>query len=503
MSIRKNTIANYLGQGYLTLVGIVVMPLYLQYLGAEAYGLVGFFIMLQTWLNLLDIGLSPAFGRQVAYERGQQNDFIELTKLLRSFEIIFFIISISTILVIYSGSDWISRDWIKIQNLDHDVVSLCVVLMGLIIGLRWFGALYKSGISGFEDQVWLNKLNIIMATGKFIGALLLLEFISTEVVYFFQYQMLVGVIEIILVTRRFYSKLPITIYTYQIKFNWCSVKKVAPFALGIAYTSGIWIVISKADKLILSGILPINEFGYFTLVSVAAGGVAMMSSPIAQAVLPRMTMLLSQGKKNEMIILYRNTSQLITVVALSTALVMAIFSEKLLFAWTGNLEVSVWGRDVLFWFALGNGVLALEGLQYYLQSSFGKLRLHIIGSTVSVLIQTPLIFYAASTFGAVGAGIAWFTFRSISFICWTPIVHQKFLPHFHMNWLIRDIAPIVLIAFISSYFLSYIFYLPEGGRVATLSILACIGLVVLLAISLSSSFVRNSIQIRMLNRNGH
>lgn len=43
MSIKRNAIANYIGQIYLTLSGILVVPLYIQHLGMEAYGLVGFF----------------------------------------------------------------------------------------------------------------------------------------------------------------------------------------------------------------------------------------------------------------------------------------------------------------------------------------------------------------------------------------------------------------------------------------------------------------------------
>ncbi len=51
VSIKRNTIANYIGQSYGILVGLIVTPLYLKYLGAEAYGLVGFFALMQAWLQ--------------------------------------------------------------------------------------------------------------------------------------------------------------------------------------------------------------------------------------------------------------------------------------------------------------------------------------------------------------------------------------------------------------------------------------------------------------------
>lgn len=60
LSVIRNTSLNYLGQAYALLIGILILPFYLRHLGAEAYGLIGFFAVLQAWLQLLDAGMSPA-----------------------------------------------------------------------------------------------------------------------------------------------------------------------------------------------------------------------------------------------------------------------------------------------------------------------------------------------------------------------------------------------------------------------------------------------------------
>ena len=48
MSLKANIGANYASQLYTTLIGIVLVPLYVKTMGGEAYGLVGFFAMLQA-----------------------------------------------------------------------------------------------------------------------------------------------------------------------------------------------------------------------------------------------------------------------------------------------------------------------------------------------------------------------------------------------------------------------------------------------------------------------
>ena len=48
VSLKKNIIASYFSQAYVVLAGILILPFYITEMGAEAYGLVGFFAMLQA-----------------------------------------------------------------------------------------------------------------------------------------------------------------------------------------------------------------------------------------------------------------------------------------------------------------------------------------------------------------------------------------------------------------------------------------------------------------------
>lgn len=495
MSVKRNSIANYFGQSYTILIGLMITPLYLQYLGAEAYGLVGFFALMQAWLGLLDMGLSPTLGRQVAYARGQENGFEFFKRLLKSFELIFFGLALTIILSVLFASGWIAGTWIKAETLALETIIYCINLMGLMIGLRWFSALYRSGINGMEDQVWLNFSNIILISLRFIGALILLVFFSHDVRHFFEYQLFISLIEMLVFACRLYRKLPVTQYSPGLVFfDWSALKSVAPFALGIAYTAGIWILISQTDKLIMSGVLSLAEFGYFSLVALVAGGVTMLSGPISQAIMPRMTMLLAQDNKTEMLRIYRLGSQLVALISLSVAFMVGFFAEPLLYALTGDKEAASWGNEVLLWFALGNGVLAIGAFQYYLQSAFGQLRLHVIGSTISAAVQVPLIYYAAVNYGAVGAGIAWFSFRVIWFIWWTPIVHKHFIPNFHLKWLFQDILPIACVLFLVLLLLKDNFYpsLDQNRFLIFLELIA-LGFCLLLFSSLSVPVIRQKL----------
>lgn len=86
MSLSRNIAANYAAQIYVSLVGIVVIPLYIRFMGAEAYGLVGFFALLQTCFNLLDIGLASTITRETARYRGGATDALTYRTLFKALE---------------------------------------------------------------------------------------------------------------------------------------------------------------------------------------------------------------------------------------------------------------------------------------------------------------------------------------------------------------------------------------------------------------------------------
>jgi O-antigen/teichoic acid export membrane protein len=497
VSLTRNTIANFIGLGYTTVIGIAIFPLYLQYLGAEAFGLVGFFTVLQAWMQLLDMGMSPLLSRQAAHSRGQNVDFLELKKLLRSLELIVLILALIVVLGIAVGSDWIANHWLNITSLASTEVALCITLMGAMIGLRFFATLYRSGIQGMESQVRLNVANIIIVTLKFVGALLLLQFVTQYFVYFFVYQLIIGIIELSIMAAMFYRLMPST-DRVRIRFFWNTLKPVLPFAGGIAYAAGIWVLLTQLDKMILSSVLPLSEYGYFSLVAVVATGILSISGIISQAILPRMTHLLSQGREQDMLALYRKSTQLMAVIMLPLAGMIALFSSELLFAWTGDRKAAEWAGPILFWFALGNGILAISAFQYYLQFAHGELRMHVIYNSISASIQIPVIIYVAFEYGALGVALTWFSLRLLTFIIWTPIVHRKFAPGIHWPWLLKDVAPIF---FSTAALLLFINYQDVGfevmGRSESFFALIGIGLMVLVVNVLVSSACRGIISTSM------
>ena len=196
-SLRLNAVANYVAQFYVVVVGIVMVPVYLAYMGAEAYGLVGFFVMLSAWFQLLDMGLTPTLVREAARFRGGAIGAETLRNFLRALEFIFggFALAAGGAIILLSKP--IASGWLNAQHLSADDVALSIALMGLTIPLRWMSSLYRGVISGFERQVWLSGYGIAISTMRFVGVLAVFETMGATPVHFFSYQLVIAALELV------------------------------------------------------------------------------------------------------------------------------------------------------------------------------------------------------------------------------------------------------------------------------------------------------------------
>ena len=477
MSLQRNIIASYASQIYVTLIGIFILPVYLKYMGAEAYGLVGFFTMLQAWFNLLDMGLTPTVARETARFKGGATDVLSYRRLLRSLQLIFVVIALlgGGAMFVFSAS--IADSWLNVHTLPLTQVQVSLQFMAVSVALRWMSGLYRGCLSGAERLVWLGGFNALIATLRFVGVLPVLIWVGNSPTVFFTYQLIVAVFELVIIAAKSHRLLPAVPQGQSLGWSFTTlfapIKPVLTFSVSIAFTSSAWVLVTQTDKLVLSKLLPLAEYGYFTLAVLAASGVMMVSGPISAALLPRMARLHAEANDVNLIALYRNATKLVAMTALTACFMLSFFSEKILWMWTGDLHASVQAAPVLRFYAIGNGFLAMAAFPYYLQFAKGNLKLHLSGSIFFLIILFPLLLWAVKNHGAIGAGYAWAMTNAIYFIAWPPLVHSRFIPGFHKNWILNDILPFALIGISSSLFFTKIISWPENRTsVAMLIILA-------------------------------
>lgn len=499
MSLKNNIIANYVSQLYATVIGIVMVPMYIRYMGAEAYGLVGFFAMLQTWFQMLDMGMTPTMTREAARFRAGAMDALALRLLLRSLEGVFIGIALLGAAGMFLGADRIAGEWLKVQHLPLEEVRNAVLLMGLVVALRWVSGLYRGAISGMEHIVWLSGFNIVIATTRFVLVFPFFIFVGVSPTDFFGFQLAVALVETLVLVLKTYQLLPVAKEKRRLPWQWSPLHRVIVFSLSIAFTNSVWVLVTQTDKLLLSKLLPLTDYAYFTLAVMVASGVLIISIPISGALLPRMTKLSAEGDNAGLISLYRNATQLVGVIAVPAALMLAFFSEEVLWVWTGDIDIARRAAPVLALYALGNGILTLAAFPYYLQFAKGDLKLHLAGNVLFVLTLIPALVWATWRHGVVGAGYVWLSANIIFFLFYVPVVHARFVKGLHIRWLTRDVSAIVLLTVIEVAAMRGFIKWPEE-RISAACVIALSSLMSLAIAAAASSCVRDAVIHRYRDR---
>ena len=476
MSLRKNILASYASQIYVTLIGIVMVPVYVKYMGVEAYGLVGIFAMLQALFQLLDIGLTPTMARETARFNGGATDALSLRRLLRMLECVFVGVAVVGATLLAGGADIIAVRWLKVEHLPLAEVAHAIQLMALIVALRWVCGLYRGAINGFERQIWLGGFNATIATARFVVVIPMFIYVGTSPTHFFVFQLLVATAELIWLAAKTYSLLPRIgeVSKAMAQWDWKPLRSLLGFALSISATNLAWVLVTQTDKLVLSNLLPLTEYAYFTLAVLMASGVQIASAPLGSVLMSRMARLVAEQNQNGLIELYRSATRLITAILAPVVIVLALYSDKVLLAWTGNALISKEAAPILTLYALGNGILALTALPYYLQYAKGELKLHVIGNIIFIFLLIPALVWAVDVYGAVGAGYAWLVASAIFFTVWIPRIHALFAPGLHLKWLLVDIGVIMLISIIVAMAIDQLITWPTS-RVMLVIYLSSVG----------------------------
>ncbi|MEQ9623698.1 lipopolysaccharide biosynthesis protein [Coleofasciculus chthonoplastes] len=435
--LKRNLLANYLGQGWIALMGFAFIPLYIRFIGIEAYGLIGLFAVVTAWLSLLDMGMTPTLAREMARFTGGEHTATSIRDLLRTIETIALMIAILFAGVIALSSQWLANSWLRAEELPVAVVAQAFSIMGMVTALRFIEGLYRSSIVGLQRQVLFNTINGVMATLRGFGAVAILAWVSPTIQAFFLWQGLISIATLSILAFTIYNILPRG--KRPGRFSWLVLRNVWQFAGGMMGITFLALLLTKIDKILLARLLTLTNYGYYTLAASVAGALYMLVSPITQAWFPRLTQLYATQDSPGLIRTYHQGAQLVTVTLGSTALVLIVFSETFLQLWTQNPELVKNTAPLLRLLVLGNLLNGLMWIPYQTQLAHGWTKLTVCINIVSVLLIVPAIFWATPRYGAVGAAWVWVSLNLGYVLIGIHFMYRRILKTEKWRWYRQDV----------------------------------------------------------------
>lgn len=458
-SIKINIVANLVGKIWSAAIAVLLIPLYIKYLGIESYGLVGFYGTLIGSMALLDLGLSTTINRELAKFKSGKGTAQDARDLSFSLECLYWGIGLLVALLVIALSWFIANHWVKAEHLPISVVRQSVMLMGAVIAFQWPISLYSGGLTGLDKQVLNNTITVIMSTLRAAGVIIVLKYYSATIPAFFLWQAAISLIYVFTMRIALWKEMPG--HHISPRFSKKQIKNIWKFAAGMTGISLVTFFLSQIDKIVLSKILPLSQFGYYSLAFSVASAISMIVVPISITFFPRFSGLVATGDEDELKKLYHQACKLMATFIFPICFVLIFFMQDILRIWTKNAVTTENTYLMAQVLVLGSMFNALMVMPYNLLIANGQTKFTIYQNSIAAIILVPLLFWWTNLYGALGATFVWLIVNVGYVLISQPLIHQRFLKNELLKWYWSDtllpmLAPLATVLAIR-YSLQYFF----------------------------------------------
>jgi len=444
--VAKRITASLLSNVWLVVLLLLLTPLYIRFLGIEIYGLIGFYASWIAILGILDMGISTTVTREIAWRSAREEECGTIPTLFRSLEVLYWGI-ILVIGVLLLSAAWIfGADWFQTKGVSPEVVRDALILMAVSLIFQVPSGLYTGGLIGLQRQVQNSGLLVGFGTLRGIGAVIVLWKISPDIRAFFIWQIIVSILQISVMRWSLLEK--VTRKGYPARYSSDILKSVKGFAGGMTLITALSLIVSQADKMILSRVVSMEEFGYYMLAWSVASGLMLVAMPLVQTYAPLFTRMISINDNEGLSRHARLAFQLMSVLVIPPAAIIVFLSEPILFAWLGNPAIAAGSAPVLAIMVIGTMLVACSYPMLNILYSKKQLRPVIYVQMFSLAIILPLLVIVIIRFGITGAAFSWVLFGSILYISYGRLALKELCGEGILLSMLKDFIIPGLVSFI-------------------------------------------------------
>ncbi len=477
-ALKQNMAAGYVAEVWTGICALLFAPLYIHFIGIEGYGLIGFFTAMQALFGLLDLGINSTLNREVARIRAKDDGACEMRDLVRTLEIPYWLVGLGIAAAIIGLADVLATHWIQAEGVSLVSLRSAIVLMGCIMAVQWPIGLYNGGLTGLERQVWLNGIKAGFVTFQGVGAIVILRFVSPSIEAFFSWQLGAACVHTLVMSLSLWRFLPSS--KVRPRFRKSVLKRVWKFAAGMSALTLLTTVLMHMDKVILSRVLSLEMFGYYSLASAVAISLKRCVLPVFTAVYPRFSHLVGSGLTGEISAIYHKSVQLVAALLLPASLMLVFFSREIVLLWTRNVAIAQGSYLIVALLVAGKTIYGLTQIPYALQLAYAWTAPAIWGNLLMVALMAPLMIVLANVYGGVGAAFVWPLLALLFFTVVPNVMHRRVLPGEARRFYGRDIGK-PLLAVLIIVLPARVVIMPSWPAVVLLAALGVAGLAAFLA----------------------
>ncbi len=402
--------------GYLLpiMVGLYTIPLLVQSLGAERFGLLAMVWMVVGYFSLFDLGLGRALTQRLSAHLASSGCDEGADRLVWTAILVMVSLGAVAMLLLLIATPAI-EGWVGVEHPLWIEAGATLPWVAAVIPAVSATSGLRGALEGHRSFFLVNLLRLFTGLVNFVAPLVAL----------LSEQPLVDAIVALVCGRIVLALLHATILFHTQRGL---LRRVAwsPALLPDLLSFGGWVTVSNMvsplmaylDRFVIGGLVGLSAVAYYVTPYEVLMRVLVVPAAVTSVLLPLMSASLA-GNRQQAALQFRSGMVSISLALLLPLQLVAVHAGPLL-SWWLDPEFAAAGSPVVEWLTLGLWFNSIAQMPYTLLHSAGRAdqtaRLHL----AELAIYLPLIWYAVSSWGIVGAAAIW-TIRvafDLLAMCW-------------------------------------------------------------------------------------
>lgn len=402
------------GQVAPLIAAVVSIPLLIKGLGVDRFGILTIAWMLIGYFSLFDLGIGRAL-TQIISEKLAINDEAAIPPLMWTGLTVMFVLGLLASLFIVGLSDWIIYSALKIPVYLQAETKRSLSMLAPSIPLVLIATGLRGILEAKHEFKSVNLVRIPLGVLMFVAPLCVLPFSNSLVAIFFSLLLVRAATAIAFVYLCHRSLDNFTEFTLS--------KAVIPELLKF----GGWMTVSnivspimvQMDRFVIGMMLSMAAVAYYATPYEMVTKLLVVPAAIAGVCFPQFAKLNAQKNIKDAMALYWKSCRYIFYLTFPAIIFLVLFAGWILHLWLGG-KFSDESTRVFQILAIGVLVNGLAAIPFAFLQGAGRSDVTAKVHVCELLVYLPLLYFAVSKFGIVGAATIW----SLRVFCDGVILHK-------------------------------------------------------------------------------
>lgn len=410
---------------------LAAVPVYIRFLGVDAFGVVGLFTTAAAVLAVFDLGMPAWLTREFAGAT-KPSDQGRLSGLAHSMD---WLAVLALLLVTLPGLSFVYHHPPVIQ--EH--AQLAATALGVVaLGVQWPGNLYAGMLAGQQRHASAALIAAACATARVaftLGGL----WIWPSLLTFFSVQAVMSAVQTLALRWQATRHMSHPGLSARPDIGWLG--QARGFASAMTLMGVLSLLLSQADKVLVGQWVSLAEFGVYMLGWTLAGGLSLLAvAPMSSIALAWLSDGATRRNESATWRVYQQLTAWMVVLIVPPAVVLSLTPEAALTLWGIPAEVVSPVAGLVPWLLAGTAINGLMTIPYTLQIAHGWVKLPLKMNLLALCALLPVLAWATNGHGIEGAAIGWLVTNGVFALVWPWLMHRRLLRGRLTRWLVWSVV---------------------------------------------------------------